>query len=72
MITFEKKLIYLRIAGGQFSIQKPREKTLSKVRQKILNMSLHHREPGSQAAKKLDNFDVFWDNLREGGRGKLI
>ena len=26
-------------------------------------MSLHHREPGSEAAKKFDNFDVFWDTL---------
>ena len=26
-------------------------------------MSLHHIEPGSGAAKKFDNFDVFWDTL---------
>ena len=24
---------------------------------------LHHIEPGSEAAKKFDNFDVFWDTL---------
>ena len=59
----KKVLKILRIAGGQFSRQKPREKTLSKIRQKILNMSLHHIEPGSEAAKKFDNFDVFWDTL---------
>ena len=63
MITFEKDFKILRIAGGQFSRQKPRERTLSKIRQKILNMSLHHIEPGSEATKKFDNFDVFWDTL---------
>ena len=62
-IILEKVLKFLRIAGGQFSRQKPRKNTLSKIRQKILNMSLHHREPGSEAAKKFDNFDVFWDTL---------
>ena len=36
---------------------------LSKIRQKILNMSLRHIEPGSEAAKKFDNSDVFWDTL---------
>ena len=63
MIIFEKVQEILRLAGGQFSRQKPCKKTLSKIRQKILNMSLHHIEPGTEAAKKFDNFDVFWNTL---------
>ena len=63
MTHFEKVLKILRIAGGQFLKQKPREKTFSKIRQKILNISLHHIEPGSEAAKKFDKFDTFWDTL---------
>ena len=35
-------------------------------------MSLHHIEPGSEAAKKFDNFDVFWDTLvGVGGSGEM-
>ena len=63
MITFEKVQENLRLAGGQFSRQKPCKKTLSKIRQKILNMSIHHREPESEAAKISINLDVFWDTL---------
>ena len=48
---------------GKFSRQKPREKELSKIREKIHDMFLYHREPGSKAAKKSDDFDAFWDTL---------
>ena len=34
-------------------------------------MSLRHIEPGSEAAKKFDNFDAFWDTLRTISKNNL-
>ena len=44
---------------ANFQDESPPKKMLSKTRQKILSMFLHHREPGFGGAKKYNNFDVF-------------